>query len=192
MDSESPLMSSPVAMQSVAGTGEDVGTSKGNPIREDVRGAGSVSFSSGEYRRVDDEPPIVCSSRHREDSSSKAAGIRNVGIFLFKSGGKSKRRRKFIRRSHRSPEGMDGGVFSGSSSSNRPSKRNRAQVVDSDPFSLNRLLDQNVEVAIDSEAHANVAFQEASLDKDPVRGRWGSDSIDGAGGGCFTGGWCRR
>ncbi|KAJ0814996.1 putative RNA recognition motif domain, nucleotide-binding alpha-beta plait domain superfamily [Helianthus annuus] len=89
MDSESPLKSSPVAMQSVVGAGEDVGLSKGNPILEEVRGGGSVSFSAGELRRSDDEPSVVRLSKPAGESSSKVAGKGNVGIFYFKSGGKS-------------------------------------------------------------------------------------------------------
>ncbi|MFS7968387.1 hypothetical protein Hanom_Chr09g00796851 [Helianthus anomalus] len=175
-DSESSLKSSPVAMQSGVGAEEDEGLTKGNPILEEGRRGGSVSSTDGADRRSDDGPSAARLSRPEGETSSKVVGKGNDSIFFFRSGRKSKHRRKVIRRSHLSTVGNEGGDFSGSSGSIRPSKRNKAQVDDSDPFSLNRLLDQEVEAAQVIEARANKDVQEASLASNSARDNQASDN----------------
>ncbi|MFS7921116.1 hypothetical protein Hanom_Chr03g00232951 [Helianthus anomalus] len=80
-------MSSSVVQQPEVDTGEDEEPSIGDSNLEDVRGGGSVPESPGEERNNDGVLLFGCQSKNVGETSSKAGGIRNNGIFLFRSGG---------------------------------------------------------------------------------------------------------
>ncbi|MFS8003872.1 putative reverse transcriptase domain, fatty acid desaturase domain, acyl-CoA desaturase [Helianthus anomalus] len=170
MDEASPLQSSPIAQVPGSRNFESEGSRK---VEGQDRGVeSSLSGDSVDLGKRNNFNQEAADGVPEVGTISKDGGVGSNKIFFFESRKRQRRFKKYkVGRAQSFVEKSGGGDFLDSSEKGRPIKRSRAQVLDfdtvhhaaqvsvsSDPFSLNRLLEQvGNDKEIGSDAHRPAA-----------------------------------